>query len=484
MVSNPIRACWIAALTLMAAACGGPQETIASQALGEETTDSTAVLSSSSTSMAPATNGEVEAERDWATPSAIVAAMMTPIDIDPPEGVTIESVSVHLSKDAWTREHLTIEVAATSELPLQELACLLSEEPLLPAKRHSNPNYGPCDQVIEFLVHGRATFDLPDHDYFYDWSDPITRIKPTDKGFEIATSTTARRQNMKRGDGLLHTDIAAPLHQAQSIIGYGTGSSGVTWRPSEPHKISANVYFSYLPESHERLTAWVRERSAPGTFDDADGNRAILAGEPPIDITWDKLSYRGSINLNFDYELDDAGIPLANPSMAEGPGRIDLISWGSSWRFDADGVVDDGWQSPQFVGTDWSQGRAPLGRAEAQVTQVPTPDGGLTSWFRREFTVDDASALEWLELEALADDGLVVWLNGTELHRANMPSGPIEPGTFAVDRISGDDELVPWRQAGLPLGGLVDGLNVVAVEVHQAASDSSDIRFDLRLFAS
>src|SRR6185295_4753616 len=72
-----------------------------------------------------------------------------------------------------------------------------------------------------------------------------------------------------------------------------------------------------------------------------------------------------------------------------------------------------------------------------------------------------------------------VYLNGTEIFRSpNMPGGTITYTTRASN--TGENSID--RATGLP-NLLVNGVNVVAVEMHQQAPDSSDLSFDLQLSA-
>ncbi|MFH0795425.1 MAG: metallophosphoesterase family protein, partial [bacterium] len=80
------------------------------------------------------------------------------------------------------------------------------------------------------------------------------------------------------------------------------------------------------------------------------------------------------------------------------------------------------------------------------------------------------------------DDGVVVFLNGTEVFRSNMPTGTVTYTTFASVALDVPAESTPVA-AGAEAGLLVEGMNVVAVEIHQANLTSSDISFNLELRA-
>jgi hypothetical protein len=81
------------------------------------------------------------------------------------------------------------------------------------------------------------------------------------------------------------------------------------------------------------------------------------------------------------------------------------------------------------------------------------------------------------------DDGAVVYLNGAEIGRENMPTGPVKTSTLAL-RVLGNNDEGLYHRLVVPSNVLLAGRNnVLAVEVHQAALKSSDLFFDLALRA-
>ena len=90
-----------------------------------------------------------------------------------------------------------------------------------------------------------------------------------------------------------------------------------------------------------------------------------------------------------------------------------------------------------------------------------------------------------LTFKLLRDDGAIVWLNGRELYRSNMPEAPtaITYLTTAPTSVGGADEQT-FFITSLPATSLVAGTNIVAVEIHQQAPDSSDLSFNLELVAN
>ncbi len=162
-----------------------------------------------------------------------------------------------------------------------------------------------------------------------------------------------------------------------------------------------------------------------------------------------------------------------------------LIPFASEWRYHDEYEVATRWRQVSYSDTSWSTGVGKLGYGndgEATLLQFgPDPEArNVTAWFRKKFPGADAAGFSALRLRLLADDGAVVYLNEKEIFRFNMPEGEITPFTLAASAISGaaESQVV---DVILPKTELVAGENLLAVEVHQAAGDSSDLGFDLEL---
>ena len=136
----------------------------------------------------------------------------------------------------------------------------------------------------------------------------------------------------------------------------------------------------------------------------------------------------------------------------------------------------------------WSAGAAQLGYGDGDEATLLSYGGDtlnryITSYFRRSFTVANPAALGALTVRFIRDDGAVVYVNGVEVIRSNMPTGAVTYTTRATAAIGGTDESA-WIQASIDPALLVTGTNVLAVEIHQQSPSSSDISFDLELKAT
>lgn len=165
-----------------------------------------------------------------------------------------------------------------------------------------------------------------------------------------------------------------------------------------------------------------------------------------------------------------------------------LVSRGSSWRFFDQGAAPAGWNGAGFSDAGWKQGPGQIGYGDGDEATVASYGSSpsrkhVTTYFRKSFQVADASKIRAAALELLRDDGAVVYLNGREVLRSNMPAGAISFGTRASSTIAGSAERA-WVQASIAPSAFVTGTNVIAVEVHQSTADSSDLSFDLGLTAT
>jgi hypothetical protein len=161
----------------------------------------------------------------------------------------------------------------------------------------------------------------------------------------------------------------------------------------------------------------------------------------------------------------------------------------ATWKYLANGVNQGTqWRAANFDDSAWPSGVAPLGYVDSWIaTTVPYGPSStakyITTYFRHSFSVASPALIANLSLRLLVDDGAVVYLNGVEVARQNLPAGEILYSTLAPAAIGGADES-DYTTYSVPANLLVAGNNVVAVEVHQNAGTSSDLGFDLSLDAN
>ena len=196
-------------------------------------------------------------------------------------------------------------------------------------------------------------------------------------------------------------------------------------------------------------------------------------------------------------------------SLAQNPGQIsptvtklfeissrknastELVSANSEWFYLDDGT-DQGteWKQPWFIKEGWSKGAAKLGYGgDGEITELswgPNLNDKYPSYyFRHEFNLDERNKFPFLLAKVVRDDGVVIYLNGKEVIRENMPDGEISHSTYAsvtANESLGDESSEHLFQISGDY--LKTGLNVIAASVHQVNKSSSDLGFQLTLTGS
>ena len=174
---------------------------------------------------------------------------------------------------------------------------------------------------------------------------------------------------------------------------------------------------------------------------------------------------------------------LGEPGTAVAP--TELVGRSSLWRYRDTGVFPGaGWNLRTYDAGTWRMGQGELGAGDGDETRVINrlAPAHVTDWFRSWFNVADRTAYRSVSLSVLAEDGAVVYVNNREVGRDNLPTGTITPTTRALVGKAGADERT-WRTFQVPVSLLVDGSNLVAVELHQVTAQDPDSSFALRLVA-
>jgi len=184
-----------------------------------------------------------------------------------------------------------------------------------------------------------------------------------------------------------------------------------------------------------------------------------------------------------DPRLPGGGI---NPNAFELPGSVvdfTSIQAGADWKYSDDGTdYGTAWRAIDFDDSAWAAGPAPLGFGSITNTPIATTVNSIfprhiTVYCRRSFEISGAASITEASLQIHADGGAVVYINGTEVARDNMPAGDISFSTASEsERTEGVFESYTFDHSLL-----VEGSNTIAVEVHNRTAGSSDMVIDLAL---
>ncbi len=153
--------------------------------------------------------------------------------------------------------------------------------------------------------------------------------------------------------------------------------------------------------------------------------------------------------------------------------------WDEGW------FPGEDWCQPDFNDSTWDSGMGELGYGDGSEATLldfgPDPDNKyISSYFRKSFVIDEPVQYDNFRIRMMLDDGAVVYINGEEVLRVNMPEGPVAFETPSINYVGGDAENAYLDYITDPVE-LPAGKNTIAVEVHQSSGTSSDISFDLEL---
>ena len=152
------------------------------------------------------------------------------------------------------------------------------------------------------------------------------------------------------------------------------------------------------------------------------------------------------------------------------------------WKFSIPNAEpSSNWNTIDFDDSAWSSSQGGFGYGDDDDGTIIDPS--ISVFLRKKFMISDLSKLSCAILNADYDDGYVAYLNGTEISRSYNLS---EPGTFVpFDETTYYDHEASLYSGGLPdyifldslliNSLLVNGENVLSVQVHNVGINSSDM---------
>jgi hypothetical protein len=182
-----------------------------------------------------------------------------------------------------------------------------------------------------------------------------------------------------------------------------------------------------------------------------------------------------STDLTFDLEL------LANNA------PVNVIAYGDTWKYRDNNTRYANWETVAYNDAAWSTGPAELGYADAPATTVSYGSDAnnkyMTTYFRKVVNITGLASINNFTLNLIRDDGVVIYVNGVEVIRDNMPAGTIAHSTPASAAIGGSGETTPVTFS-LSRCVFLEGNNTIAVEMHQSDGASTDLSFNMELFGT
>ncbi|MBQ8968177.1 MAG: CotH kinase family protein [Bacteroidaceae bacterium] len=157
----------------------------------------------------------------------------------------------------------------------------------------------------------------------------------------------------------------------------------------------------------------------------------------------------------------------------------------STWQYYDQGSLDgQNWTAVNYNTSAWQSGQAPLGyfvggdRYHNTILDYGSSSSNKrpTYYFRHNLTLDKAPASsDVFTLNYIIDDGFIIYVNGQEAGRYNMPSGTVTYNSYATTYAHDNPD-----QGSLVLDASLfrKGTNVIAVEIHNNEGKSTDIYWE------
>ncbi|MFS0841070.1 S-layer homology domain-containing protein [Paenibacillus sp. 1P03SA] len=210
-----------------------------------------------------------------------------------------------------------------------------------------------------------------------------------------------------------------------------------------------------------------------------------------------------SSDLYFDMELTAVLKQSGNGGTGGGSGtgpadgkNIVLLPQNAAWKYLDNGTDQAAaWRGDQFADSAWNTQNGPFGYPAGKATDAfgsvkqPISYGNnasmkyRTSYFRT--TIDVKNLVDYKKIVGTfgIDDGAVLYINGKEVYRFNMPDG--EPNFQTLSSATINEPATETADLTAVLNGVLhNGVNVLAAEVHQRSDSSSDLYWDMKLVAN
>ena len=164
-----------------------------------------------------------------------------------------------------------------------------------------------------------------------------------------------------------------------------------------------------------------------------------------------------------------------------------IVKLNDTWKYYDKGAAPSNWTATSFNDNGWASGQAPLGYGmtgvKTTVSYGPNVSSKYpTTYFRKTIKLESTpTRSDIFLLNYQIDDGFVVYVNGREAGRFQMPSGNITFNSFASS-YAGDAPLTGTIEISSSL--FKSGDNVIAVEIHNNKADSRDIFWAAEVFTT
>jgi hypothetical protein len=226
-----------------------------------------------------------------------------------------------------------------------------------------------------------------------------------------------------------------------------------------------------------------------GAFLELISADAAIPNQPAISYTGPPGFPAGSLVLSSSAFSDPQGAGTFGKmkwriaevaGLGGGPTSTPLVVSGDAWKY-FDTGTDPGanWALTTYSDVAWGSGPTQIGYGETD--EATTVAGGhATTYFRKKITLADVGDFSGFNAGIVRDDGVIVYVNGVEVYRNQMPAGPVTFETLASASATGSNETA-FQLFTIPAARFLNGVNTIAVEMHQTPALSGDMSFDFYL---
>jgi hypothetical protein len=209
---------------------------------------------------------------------------------------------------------------------------------------------------------------------------------------------------------------------------------------------------------------------------------SVSYGPQNINVSQGRCS--DGVNKFSFLSVPSPGAPNVCPASGNS-GTYSVMPYSQAWRYDQTSNLDGAnWMAPNYNDSGWLSGQGVLASAATIAEPVRTflvmTSGRYTYYFRSTFVISNLASMSSLLLSHYIDDGAVVYLNGQEAYRYNLPSGAVTFTTQAPNLSGPPGELGPFP---LPLTNVFVGTNSIAIELHQSSNTTGDLFMGAKLDA-
>ncbi len=209
-----------------------------------------------------------------------------------------------------------------------------------------------------------------------------------------------------------------------------------------------------------------------GTFNLTGATNSDRSDDEVIEIRFRNSS--NTVLQTLSTTITDAS-PLTQPDV----GFVEVTAKGDTWKYeDTDTDLGTSWRDSSYDDSGWSSGAGQLGfGGDGETTSLTS--GNITYYFRKTVILPDGDTYDEYDIDITYDDGFIFYVNGNIVADANMNTSSYNHSTLATATVTDNAQYT----ATIPASAFQDGVNILACEVHQVNSTSSDLGWDAGLSA-